>query len=428
VRYAGAGGDFFGTLAGKRVLGINPPVYDFAWFDLWALPLGLMEALGACRERGCDVSLIDCVHEAMIGELGRGRRKIGRSQVERPFSYSVYKNIPRKFYRFGIDGERLRRHLTRSSPDVVFVTSIMTYWYIGVWEVISAVRGALPGVPVVLGGIYATLCPEHAEGSGADIIHSGPFPFSSPLVPIDLYDHIPFIPLITSRGCPLDCDYCASKALGGGFSERPTGEIIRDLDRMLAITSARDVALYDDALLWNRENRFYPLCEHIRASHPGVSLHTPNGLHVSCLDERCCREMKSAGFRTIRLSYEGTDPLTLAASSCKVTENDYERAVRNLTRAGYAADEIETYVLAGLPGQSAHDVERSIDFVKSLGCRPKLTEYSPIPGTRAFVAAAACNPDVISDPLLHNNTIYAQYVAGSPTPEELQALKNRTRL
>ena len=423
MRYAGAGGDFFSSLAGRRVLGINPPVYDFAWFDLWALPLGLLEALGACRELGCDISLIDCVHEAMIGELGRGRRKIGRSQVERPISY---KNIPRKFYRFGIDGEHLRRRLARASPDVVFVTSIMTYWYIGVWEVISVVRDALPGVPVVLGGIYATLCPEHAGGSGADIIHSGPFPFSSPRVPIDLYDHIPFVPLATSRGCPLDCDYCASKVLNGGFSEMPAEEIIRGLDSMLAIAPARDVAFYDDALLWNRENRFYPLCGHIRASYPEISLHTPNGLHVSCLDERCCREMASAGFRTIRLSYEGTDPFTSTASSGKVGEGDFRRAVRNLKRAGYATDEIETYILTGLPGQSAKGVELSIEFVKSLGCRPKLAEYSPIPGTRAFAASAARNPEIISDPLLHNNTIYPQYVAGSPSPAELQALKDLT--
>jgi hypothetical protein len=197
---------------------------------------------------------------------------------------------------------------------------------------------------------------------------------------------------------------------------------------MLAAAPARDGAFYDDALLWNRENRFYPLCRHIRASHPGISLHTPNGLNVSCLDERCCREMADTGFRTIRLGYEGADPLTRTASSGKVGEGDYERAVRNLTRAGYPADKIETYVLAGLPGQSVNDVGRSIDFVKSLGCRPKLAEYSPIPGTRAFAGAAASNPGIISDPLLHNNTIYAQYVAGSPTPEELQKLKDMTRI
>ena len=423
MKHAGTG-DFFRALAGKRVLGVNPPVYDFAWFDLWALPLGLLEALGACREIGCDVSLIDCVHEGMIGELSLGRRKIGRSKVERPNSY---RDIPRRFYRYGIDREQLRNRLARSSPDAVFVTSIMTYWYIGVREVISAVRDVMPGVPVVLGGIYATLCPEHAKDSGADIIHSGPFPFSSPRVPIDLYDRPPFIPLATSRGCPLDCDYCASKALGGDFSETPADEIIHCLDSMMDIAPARDVAFYDDALLWNRESRFYPLCEHFRTFYPEINLHTPNGLHVSCLDERCCHEMASAGFRTIRLSYEGTDTLTSAASSDKVGEGDYERAVRNLGRAGYSEDEIETYVLAGLPGQSTKDVESSINFVKSLGCRPKLAEYSPIPGTRAFAASAARYPEIISEPLLHNNTIYAQYVAGIPTPAELQELKNSAK-
>jgi radical SAM superfamily enzyme YgiQ (UPF0313 family) len=303
----------------------------------------------------------------------------------------------------------------------------MTYWYIGVWEVISAVRDELPGVPVVLGGIYATLCPEHAKGSGADIIHSGPFPFSCSSIPIDLYSRITFIPLITSRGCPLGCDYCASNALSGGFRESPAEKTNDSLDRMLAAAPVRDVAFYDDALLWNRENRFYPLCEHIRTSYPGISLHSPNGLQVSCLDERCCREMASAGFRTIRLSYEGTDPLTSAASSGKVGASDYERAVRNLTNAGYDAGEIETYILAGLPGQSVDDVEQSIGFVKNLGCRPKLAEFSPIPGTRVFETAAARNPGIISDPLLHNNTIYAQYVAGSPTPAELQSLKDMTR-
>ena len=421
-------GDFFrdfSSLAGKRVLGVNPPVCDFAWFDLWALPLGLLEVLGACRDMGCEVSLIDCVHEAMIGERDYGRRKIGRSQGERPISYRA---VPRKFYRFGIDGEQLKRRLASSSPDVVFVTSIMTYWYIGVWEVVSAVRDVLPGVPVVLGGIYATLCPEHARFSGADFIHSGSFPFSSSRIPIDLYDRLSFVPLATSRGCPLDCDYCASKALGGGFSEFSADEIISGLRGMLTIAPVADIAIYDDALLWNRENRFYPLCKFIRTNYPEINLHTPNGLHVSRLDERCCREMASAGFRTIRLSYEGADPFTSAASSDKVGKGEYERAVRNLKRAGYAEGEIETYVLMGLPGQSTKDVERSIDFIKSLGCRPKLTEYSPIPNTRAFAASAARNPEIVSDPLLHNNTIYAQYVAGSLTPEELQELKNRTRI
>jgi hypothetical protein len=170
------------------------------------------------------------------------------------------------------------------------------------------------------------------------------------------------------------------------------------------------------------------MCALIRAECPGTNLHAPNGLQVSRLDERCCEELFETGFRTIRLSFEGSDGRTAAASSGKVSEADFERAARNLTRAGYDLNSIETYILAGLPGQTAADAARSIDFVKGLGCRPKLAEFSPIPGTRAFTEAAARNPAIISEPLLQNNTTYAQYLGGGITPSELQELKDRTRV
>ena len=52
---------------------------------------------------------------------------------------------------------------------------MMTYWYPGVFEVIKRVKAHYPGVPIVLGGVYATICHEHAlRFSGADYIVRGP--------------------------------------------------------------------------------------------------------------------------------------------------------------------------------------------------------------------------------------------------------------
>jgi hypothetical protein len=59
-------------------------------------------------------------------------------------------------------------------PDVIFVTSVVTYWYSGVFEVIGEVKRVFPQTPVILGGIYATVCQEHAvQHSGADHVVSG---------------------------------------------------------------------------------------------------------------------------------------------------------------------------------------------------------------------------------------------------------------
>lgn len=75
--------------------------------------------------------------------------------------------------------------LNPSPPDMVFVTSMMTYWYPGVFEVIRIVNELLPDAPVVLGGNYATICPDHASLSGADfILDSYPYPAGEKILPM----------------------------------------------------------------------------------------------------------------------------------------------------------------------------------------------------------------------------------------------------
>jgi hypothetical protein len=53
-------------------------------------------------------------------------------------------------------------------PDIILITTMMTYWYPGAFDAIATLKKVFPGVPIVLGGLYATLCPEHADHSGAD--------------------------------------------------------------------------------------------------------------------------------------------------------------------------------------------------------------------------------------------------------------------
>jgi radical SAM superfamily enzyme YgiQ (UPF0313 family) len=77
-----------------------------------------------------------------------------------------------------------------------------------------------------------------------------------------------------------------------------------------------------------------------------------------------------------------------------------------LKQAGYKSEEIGIYLLCGLPGQRAAEVEESIRFVKSSGARPIIAEYSPIPGTDLWNDAVAASPYPIDrEPLFHNNSL-----------------------
>lgn len=410
-------------LNGRIILGITPPVLDFTWFDLWAKPAGLLNLLAQLRAKGNQVFLLDSLYESRTTPLNSGRWKVKKERCDKP---APLQDIPRHFHRFGLSPEEFEANLLAlPRPDIILVTSIMTYWYLGVFEVINICKRLYPQTPVILGGIYALLCPNHAARSGADYIMTADQPeeLKAPPVPLDLYDQPRYAILATSHGCPRRCSYCASSIITPKFRARPLSEIYADLTHQMSQTTVTDLAFYDDALLLDKENRFYPLCAHIKEHYPSLRLHTPNGLSVNDLDSSCCEILYKAGVKTLRLSLEGIDQHTNAAGAEKTSQDNYLRAVDNLLAAGYLPENIETYLLAGLPGQRIEDIEKSIEFVKSTGGKPKLCEFSPIPTTKLFQQAAQSHPIITEEPLWHNNSIFAPYLGQTLPADQLQRLK-----
>ena len=416
---------YLADLSGANILGINPPAHDFTFFDLWSKPVGLLNILGYLRGRGNNVRLVDCVDEGRVKPLSYGRWKIKREILPRPH---ILQNIPRRYSRFGLSPTEIKDRLRAEPvPDIILITSIMTYWYPGVFEAIALAREVFPKTPIGLGGIYATLCPDHAQGSGADFLLTSPLPEINSPLPLDLYPSPNYGVILTSRGCPRRCHYCASSKLVPIFQSRPLGDVFSDIAHQASLESVTDLAFYDDALLLEPSKRFYPICEHLKQNYPHLRLHTPNGLSVDSLDEKCCQVLFESGFKTLRLSLEGIDPATEALSTGKAGRASFEGAVQRLLKVGYPSEALETYLLVGLPGQTPKVVEANIEYVKGLGASPRLAEFSPIPGTKLFKESIKEHPILDTEPLWHNNTIYLNHLAGSMSSTELQHLKNLTR-
>ena len=104
-------------------------------------------------------------------------------------------------------------------PDMVYVTSLYTWEWKSVWDAVNYFKAWFHGVPVWLGGLYASLKPEHARLSKADYVHEGLFKEAEDLMPD--YSLVPKWDgsiLFSSRGCPNQCGYCAVPRLEGGIS------------------------------------------------------------------------------------------------------------------------------------------------------------------------------------------------------------------
>jgi hypothetical protein len=136
--------------------------------------------------------------------------------------------------------------------------------------------------------------------------------------------------------------------------------------------------------------------------------------------------MYQTGFKTIRIGLETADAGLQAKTGGKVTNREFETAIRHLRKAGYDGNDIGVYLLAGLPGQKIDEVRKSIRYVRDCGARPYLAEYSPIPGTALWEDARRHSSFNLDEPLLHNNSILPCRKGGLSW-EDLYQLKSEVK-
>ena len=417
--------------SGPPLLLINPWIYDFAAYDFFARPLGLLYLAGWLRAQGFTVNFMDCLGapHARTGPFGTGRYP--KEIIPAP---AALEGVSRRYGRYGLSEAAFRERLSQMPPPAaILVTSLMTYWYPGVAAAIRLARERFPAAPVILGGIYATLCPKHArQHCGADFVVTGPgeaavldilkevtgWPPPGPHFPdlndlnalpypaLDLLDHPTYIPILTSRGCPLDCAYCASRQLQPTYRRREPLAAAAELIHWQDQLGLADAAFYDDALLVAAADHLLVILEELQSRGRTFRFHTPNGLHARLITREVAQWLKRANFATLRLGVE-TTALGAARLDAKLEAGELEAALAYLKEAGFTPAAIGVYLLIGLPDQEEAEVAASIRRVKALGATPILAQYSPIPGTTMWPRATATSRyDLAADPLFHNNSLF----------------------
>jgi radical SAM superfamily enzyme YgiQ (UPF0313 family) len=422
----------------NQILLINSWIYDFTAYDLWIKPIGLLYIGSVLRNFGYEINLVDCMDkhnpellklqgltEPKIKKYGNGH--FYREVIEKP---EVYKDIPRKYARYGITPEIFIKELKKQKkPDVILVTSVMTYWYLGVKDAIKILKEEFPGVPIILGGVYATLCWEHAvKNSGVDVVVKGegelqalmlvdkftknesdlskfPNRFDDlPYPAFDLYRKLDFMVIMTSKGCPFTCSFCATHNMFDAYVQRTREKVVDEIEYWYKKYNIENFVFYDDALFIKSQKHIEKILDGIYERDIKINFHTPNGLFARFITPSLAEKMYRTGFKTIRLSLETTsEERQKEDMSSKVSNISFATAIQNLENAGYRRDEIEVYLLMGLPNQSFNEVKESIDYVASLGAITKIHIFSPIPGTKDWEKIGWSKN---TDPLLSNKSIF----------------------
>jgi len=418
--------------AKKNLLLINPWIADFAAYDLWAKPLGLLYIGEFLKTYDYEIELIDLLdryrwNSNKDANINDGRGKYQKTLIEKP---ELLKNIPRNFGLYGATKNQFQNALKKTkTPDAILLTSHMTYWYIGIIKTIEVIKQFYPKTPIILGGIYVSLYPNHAKNLNVDYIITGygekqslklldklfnivrdyseiPETNDKNIPPWYLYQKLDAVSIMTSRGCPNNCSYCATNQLHPKFTHKNPRDVINEIIEIHNKYNINHFAFYDDALFTDKEKYIIPILQGIIDSGIKVNFHSPNGLFAKEINQKLALLMKKSGFKIIRLSLESIISKWQKASSYKVSQQDFINAVENLTKAGFQNSEIEAYLIMGLPGQTPKDILESLQFVAENGAISRLASYTPIPGTKDWKEAEKMGYISESiDPILTNNTL-----------------------
>ena len=204
--------------------------------------------------------------------------------------------------------------------------------------------------------------------------------------------------IMTGRGCPFNCAYCASRTIWGRRVRlRSVGSIIRELELLRKEAEAEEtestrdsshqerpgrwvVKVVDDTFTVNRKRTVQVLEEIIRQGLNCFDF--TGGVRADTLDEEVVDRMKAANFKRVTLGVESGSPRILKMIRKGETNEDVKRAVKLLRHAGIKS---HAFFMIGLPDETPDDIELSKRLI--LETQPDHVEINmvtPYPGTDIF--------------------------------------------
>lgn len=188
--------------------------------------------------------------------------------------------------------------------------------------------------------------------------------------------------IITTRGCPFRCTFCASWTVHGRKMRfRSTENVIAEL-RILKEKYNATSLIPEDDLFTVKKERIINLCNTIYEEFSGeLHFQFPNGLSVATLDEEVIEALVKMGMTVANIAIE--------SGSEYVQRNVIEKNC-NLDRARHVVQHCRdtgivtrTYFIMGFPGETREHMQETIDFMLKLPSDWNVINHaSPLIGTK----------------------------------------------
>jgi len=411
------------TERGKKILLIEPPVIiKHGEFHQCMPPLGLSYIASYIRDSGHSVNILDACVE--------GWDK--RSEFKKGWDFK------------GLTKEDIKERISQAAPDIIGISWKFTRQEAAFSMTLEAAREAAADAVIVIGGAHPSSNPDAVLGrydvdyivlgegeeifknlvnslaSDKDIsrieglayrnadgivknqkvsyiqsLDSLPYP-ARDLLPMSKYSddnrrnsfdgdvrEYPKTTIITSRGCPEKCTFCAIKGIWGRkYRVRSAENVVGELEELVNGYGIKEIHFLDDNLTLDKERaaRIFDLIV-----ERGLKFHwrTPNGVSSKTLDAGLIAKMKKSGCYRLSLGIESGNARILNEVIRKNLDLEKLKQVNLLIKE--AGIEREGFFILGMPGEDSETIMDTINLATDMDLdSAAFFSAQPFPGTELF--------------------------------------------
>jgi radical SAM superfamily enzyme YgiQ (UPF0313 family) len=322
--------------------------------------------------------------------------------------------------RYPLDLDRIRKEVEEFGPDLIGFSAV-TNQYKYVLHIARSLKEKF-SIPLICGGIHATLAPDEVLQSGcfdfvcqgegeyallelAEKLEKGEDPsnianlclmkdgrvIKNPVrpfvrltdLPMKDYDIFDFqkmidakngwVGMMASRGCPFNCSYCFNHQMVKlyqndlGISGRkglnyirhhPIQEIMKELEYILSQYCNIKMFIFDDDLFTFNKPYLMKFCREYKGR---IGLPFVVNAHVKMMDEEMALALKNAGCRIVKLGLEsGSERIRTEVLNRPMKDEEIIRAFHLLEKAGIHTS---AFVMIGLPYETKEDLMMTIELL-----------------------------------------------------------------
>ena len=348
--------------------------------------------------------------------------------------------LSKEYFRYGLSFEEIEKRILEFSPHTVGVSCLFSSQIENVLKIFQIAKKVNNKIITVIGGAHPSAVPiEVLKDKNIDFIVIGegeitlkkllesieskkdlsdiegisfkadgriivqpkksyddnldniPFPYWD-IFPLEKYfkinnphgnpaKRVPYLPVITSRGCPFRCIFCSVHNLWGDkYRKRSSKNVLMELDYLVNKFQIKEILFEDDNLTFDNV-RAKEIFKGIIDKALDITWSTPNGIAAQTLDDGLLELMKESGCYSISVGVESGDEFVLKNIIEKpITLSKVKPVIIKAKKLGL---ETTAFFVVGLPGETDRHIKNTFRFAQNLKTdNVNFFFATPLPGTR----------------------------------------------